>query len=209
MDAVVNLVKMYVLLLFPLLFFSRCELYRSSFLTMMQLSAVILCVMLYGGWCLDAADGNDVLDDPSAVIDALRKRLVEVSGLLRNTRPLSASGVFKLQCSCEEYCTGRCFSMMCSPCSPAAFSFPGGEELCLNVGPLGTGLLCHVDPQSGNLTESACCNADGPTCWLPQESCCSSGDCSSCPTSHYPNNLTQLYPPLQRTFSNSTCKESD
>lgn len=151
-------------------------------------------------------DGSVV--NESVIIEALRKRLITVSGLLRNTRPLSSSDTYKQQCSCEDYCTGRCFSMMCSPCSPDAFSFPGGEGLCLNVGPLGTGLLCHVDPTSGNITENACCNEEGPTCWLPQGSCCADGDCGTCPTSHYANNLTSLYPPLERVFINDTCMAS-
>lgn len=152
---------------------------------------------------------NDVTEsNESNVIDALRRRLVAVSDMLRYTRPLAASVTYKQLCSCEEYCTGRCFSMMCSPCTPGAFSFPGGEGLCLNVGPLGTGLLCHVDPQSGNITENACCSEDGPTCWLPQGSCCATGDCGTCPTDHYPNNLTNLYPPLRRVFTNNTCKSA-
>jgi hypothetical protein len=167
---------------------------------------ILLCVVT--AYVCGSNKHDSEAPSPTVVIDALRKRLVEVSNLLRDTRPLSPSETFKLGCSCEDYCTGRCFSMMCSPCAPSIFSFPGGESLCLSVGPLGTGLLCHVDPRSGNITDNACCNEEGPTCWLPQDSCCASGDCSTCPTSHYANNLTNLYPPLQRVFVNSTCKST-
>lgn len=145
--------------------------------------------------------------DQDVVIDALRKRLKETSELIGQARAFSANFQLSLRCSCEDYCTGRCFSIMCSPCSPSTFSFPGGQDLCTAVGPLGTGLLCHVDPSSRNVTENACCSDSGPTCWLPPGSCCAAGDCTTCPTASYPNNLTLLYAPLNREFDNtsSTC----
>jgi hypothetical protein len=201
-----QLVEMKNVCYFPRYFFHR----HPSIIPMfnhLQLRAVLLvlgCAIVIQGESNVGDNGNN----DSVVIEALRKRLVAVSELLRYTRPLSASNTYKQQCSCEEYCTGRCFSMMCSPCDPAAFSFPGGEGLCLSVGPLGTGLLCHVDPLSGNLTDNACCSEAGPTCWLPQGSCCADGDCGTCPTNRYANNLTDLYPPLQRFFINGTCAAS-
>lgn len=142
--------------------------------------------------------------EQQVIINALRKRLQEASDLIGVARPIAANEQLKRVCPCEDYCTGRCFSIMCAPCDPSAFSFPGGESLCLSVGPLGTGLLCHVDRLSGNVTENACCSESGPTCWLPSGSCCASGDCTTCPTHQYPNNLTLLYPPLTRVFDNTT-----
>ena len=145
-------------------------------------------------------------DERDLIIAELRHRLALTSTYIGVSQPLAPPHtIYKNQCSCEEYCTSTCFSIMCSPCAADDFSFPGGESLCLSVGPLGTGLLCHVDPVSGNLTQNACCSSEGPTCWLPQDSCCSGGGCSSCPQYH--DNSSLLFPALRRTFVNDTCSD--
>jgi hypothetical protein len=141
--------------------------------------------------------------DDSEVIAALRLKLQATSELIGASTTLTRGG-HGVSCSCADYCTGQCFSLQCSPCPPAAFSFEGGSSLCLAVGPLGTGLLCHV-AFNGTVTQNACCTDSGPTCWLPSDACCSSGDCSTCPD--YPAPPADLFPPLRRAFDNvsNTC----
>merc|ERR1712054_397721 len=102
-----------------------------------------------------------------------------------------------------------CCRMCCVPNTNMVFS--GGAELCLDPGPLGTGLLCRVNA-SGVVTQSACCGSGVP-CELPAGSCCESGSCSTCP--HY-DPQTKLFarlnepetdPHLRRQFNSdkSSC----
>lgn len=110
-----------------------------------------------------------------------------------------------IMCSCEHYCSGKCFASSCASCPPSTWSFPGGEELCYDPGPLGTGLLCQVNPSTGSVSETACCTVHGPTCTLDKGSCCASGDCTTCPV--FPSR-TPLFPQLDtvgaRYFNSTT-----
>eukprot|EP00930_Biecheleria_cincta_P104798 TRINITY_DN97205_c0_g1_i1.p1 TRINITY_DN97205_c0_g1~~TRINITY_DN97205_c0_g1_i1.p1 ORF type:complete len:170 (-),score=31.72 TRINITY_DN97205_c0_g1_i1:85-594(-) len=139
----------------------------------------------------------------------LRERLVEAAEVIGTSHADEA-----IVCKCEDYCTGRCFAASCSACDAATWSFPGGASMCLDAGPLGTGLLCRRDPATGQLLGKACCSSapDGP-CKLPPDSCCSSGSCKSCP--RYPRqtifpslNDTQTRQDLRRSFidAENTCK---
>jgi hypothetical protein len=122
-----------------------------------------------------------------------------------------------VNCSCSDYCQGNCFAFGCALCDPSAFSFPGGESLCLAPGPLGCGLLCRVDHATRLVTEHACCNVNGPQCYLPANSCCSDGGCSTCPAPPPPRPdelpSDEIYPMLnssrtrcrRRKFVNDTC----
>mgnify|MGYP003387394642 CR=1 FL=1 len=106
-------------------------------------------------------------------------QLAKASGVITESQftkhyPLGA------RCSCQDYCTGVCFAPSCAPCDPSAFSFPGGESLCYKSLPVGTGLLCKIDEVTNMVTPHACCNANGPSCFLPQNSCCSGGGCATC-----------------------------
>ena len=125
--------------------------------------------------------------DDKAVIASLRDRLSEASRLVASSEFIAAASrdnhSAAVQCTCHDYCLGNCFSLQCAPCAPSAFAWPGGRSLCFNPGPLGTGLLCHVDAATGAVTARACCTRDGPTCVLPRGSCCEHGGCSRCPAS--------------------------
>lgn len=79
---------------------------------------------------------------PPPVDVLLRKQLLVAAQLLSRTQP--DPGVPALSCTCEQYCTSQCFASKCEACSAATWSWPGGEEECLDPGPLGTGLLCTV-----------------------------------------------------------------
>ena len=126
-----------------------------------------------------------------AVLDTLRRDLLLAQRLLAASAVKGPNHSFyPLQCTCEDYCGARCFSIGCVPCTPSAFSFPGGESLCLSPGPLGGGLLCQPDGQT------PCCTQTGPTCWLPSA-------CDDC--SQYPPPPTGLFPPLNRRFIINTC----
>ena len=130
------------------------------------------------------------------VKERLRERLAVVSKLLTQSGFLAKQG--PVACSCSDYCSGQCFAPSCAPCPPSTWSFPGGQDLCFDPGPLGTGLLCKVDPASGRVTSNACCTADGPACVLPTSACCSTGDCSSCPPPPAPT-TAHLFPALNDT----------
>ena len=155
--------------------------------------------VLFLMWLLTIQNQLSHAQSEASVTTLLRAKLLLASRLLASSSPL-LSPDFPLNCSCEGYCTGQCFAMRCAPCNASTFSFPGGEGLCEDVGPLGTGLLCHVE-RNGTLTTSPCCTSHGPTCWLPVDSCCSFGDCSTCPP--YPM-VIGLFPPLKRRFVNSS-----
>ena len=109
-------------------------------------------------------------------------------------------------CSCADYCSGACFAASCATCRAGVWSYPGGEAECFSPGPLGTGLLCATDAESGALTDDACCRSaelDEPACAIAQGSCCESGDCSQC--SSFPPPIA-LFPSLQtnRRWDNAT-----
>ncbi|CAE8661604.1 unnamed protein product, partial [Polarella glacialis] len=112
----------------------------------------------------------------AAPLSALRERLLEAAKVVAGARSNST-----VQCACEDYCTGSCFAASCVACPAATWSFPGGSSLCLDAGPLGTGLLCQAGAD-GLATQSACCGQDaGGPCALPEGSCCASGSCETCP----------------------------
>lgn len=129
--------------------------------------------------------------DGSSIIEELRRDLLLAQRLLGDAEARGGNHTsYPLHCSCEQYCQARCFSIGCIPCDASAFSFPGGESLCLSPGPLGGGLLCQQDGQT------PCCTPSGPTCWLPS-------DCSDC--SKYPPAPEGLFPKINRLFVNNTC----
>ena len=106
-----------------------------------------------------------------------------------------------MHCACEDYCRGACFACGCAACAAATWSFPGGGAHCVDPGPLGTGLLCAVDPVSGAPTSAACCAPGGRHCTLPPGSCCEAGSCATCPP---PAVRPALFPPLPRKFDERT-----
>ncbi len=158
---------------------------------------LLVLPVLFTALCVLAVrcDSND-----TEVIAALRLKLTATSELIGVSTTLTRGG-HGVSCSCADYCTSQCFSLQCSPCPAAAFSFEGGSSLCLAVGPLGTGLLCHVE-LNGTISQNACCSNSGPTCWLPSNECCSSGDCSTCST--FPLPPSNLFTPLRRMFDNAS-----
>jgi len=105
----------------------------------------------------------------------------------------------RLNATCESYCRGWMAAAGCTTCLPTAFSFPGADAVCVHPGPTGTGLLCRVDPVTGEVTGQSCCGDAGP-CQLPvvgqpgldmtgdwPGACCNEvklphggGDCSKC-----------------------------
>jgi hypothetical protein len=159
---------------------------------------------------------------PHEIIDGLLTRSVLVARMLPFSR--LASPAAAVNCSCAEYCSGSCFALQCGVCPLDTWSFPGGQSLCYHAGPLGAGLLCRVDEATGKVTQHACCNKNGPACFLPPNSCCSEGDCSTCGSAKaarrgggLPSStslpVNKLYPPLnstatrapRRKFVNNTC----
>ena len=108
-------------------------------------------------------------------IDLLRQRLRDASAVV------SGSNIIKLcnasaelqdssapvHCACKDFCRGACFACGCAPCTAATWSFPCGGALCTDPGPLGTGLLCAVDPISGTPTSDACCAVNGTIVLYP------------------------------------------
>jgi hypothetical protein len=143
------------------------------------LAVIVASVAVIAGVAAAATPSSD--DPRDAIISALRERLAVTSGLVSVTEfiPPSRIRAAAINCSCADYCLGNCFAPLCAPCAAALFS--GVRELCFAPGPLGTGLLCRVDPATGRVSANACCNAKGPTCWLPPGSCCENGGCSRCP----------------------------
>ena len=141
--------------------------------------------------------------DIIALQDRLRESAVLFSRIGLAGQPCAGEAV---SCSCEGYCSGSCFAPGCAGCPAATWSFPGGESMCLDPGPLGSGLLCTLNAQ-GTATQDACCSVGGKHCALPTGSCCASGDCSACP----PPQTKRLFPPLNASrFWNgttSTCHE--
>jgi hypothetical protein len=139
---------------------------------------------------------------PEIEIALLRQKLLEAATIISQAE--LGPRQKPVQCSCEGYCMGTCFAPLCLPCPAGTWSFPGGEQSCVNPFPLGQGLLCDIDNTSGRAGDQACCRVDGPSCQLPPDSCCASGDCGSCPPYPIP---VQVFPPLNRTFANNTCKD--
>jgi len=106
----------------------------------------------------------------------------------------------RLHCTCEAYCRGWTAAPGCGTCLPSAFSFPGGDSMCVHPGPLGTGLLCRMNQTTLQPTGQSCCGEGGP-CQLPTPesapwspsstaqdksegwpgSCCAGGKCGNCP----------------------------
>eukprot|EP00933_Yihiella_yeosuensis_P038132 TRINITY_DN32092_c0_g1_i1.p1 TRINITY_DN32092_c0_g1~~TRINITY_DN32092_c0_g1_i1.p1 ORF type:complete len:184 (-),score=42.32 TRINITY_DN32092_c0_g1_i1:74-625(-) len=119
--------------------------------------------------------------------DRVRARLEEAASVIGHSQPETVK-----QCECEDYCQGRCFAASCVACDVSTWSFPGGEPMCLDSGPLGTGLLCRTTPD-GKPTKSACCGKNDGPCALPEGSCCASGSCKTCPKFHPEQ---KLFPPL-------------
>merc|ERR1712032_1576992 len=105
--------------------------------------------------------GTKTTPSVPALDGSLRERLrmaADVIGQAQAAEPVL--------CQCEDYCRGRCFAAGCLSCPVSTWSFPGlGADLCVDPGPLGTGLLCRVD-SDGKVTENACCGKGTP-CALP------------------------------------------
>jgi hypothetical protein len=159
------------------------------------IALLFVALLLVSEKPVDAAGYED------AVLEVLRAKLKEAGDIL--TRSAFVVGQPPLRCPCEDYCTGRCFAPQCRPCDASTWSFPGGESFCVNPFPLGEGLLCGIDPHTGNTTSDACCRVNGTSCQLDPTSCCADGGCSRCPS--YPPQLKALFPPLNRTFDNDQC----
>jgi len=144
---------------------------------------------------------QSTVGDPDAEA-VLRARLENAQALLARSEFLPNKAV-PVQCSCQNYCQGACFSSGCDTCRPSTWNYPGGEAQCKDPGPLGTGLLCTVNQTTGAVEDEACCGGASPACQLPKGSCCSSGGCSSCPK--FPR-LPPLFPSLRkmRRWDNTT-----
>mmetsp|Transcript_29368 Transcript_29368/g.57632 ORF Transcript_29368/g.57632 Transcript_29368/m.57632 type:complete len:174 (-) Transcript_29368:325-846(-) len=154
-----------------------------------MLGFFLLCFGTFGV-CSLPVNNND-----PELVSELRGRLQQSSALFARSKFLDVSP-YPVKCSCQSYCTGQCFSPGCAPCPVSTWSFPGGRSLCLDPGPLGTGLLCTVHANNGSISSSACCSTGGVSCSLPPDSCCASGSCSSCPP--YPPKAP-LFPLLNET----------
>jgi multimeric flavodoxin WrbA len=130
----------------------------------------------------------------------------------------------QLNTTCEAYCRGWTAAVGCGTCASDAFSFPGGAEMCVHPGPLGTGLLCRMNETTGEPTPKSCCGVGGP-CQLPKPSqedwkdksqwpggCCWGGDCGKCPggspiSDEFPLlNETRTIPENRRYFDTKTSK---
>lgn len=103
----------------------------------------------------------------------------------------------RLHCTCEAYCRGWTAAVGCGTCLPSAFSFPGGDKMCVHPGPLGTGLLCRFNQTTLEPTGQSCCGVGGP-CQLPTSdteppgaqdpndkslwpgACCAGSKCGNC-----------------------------
>ena len=111
-------------------------------------------------------------------------------------------------CSCQDFCNGQCFSSGCQSCRPDVWSFSGGEKQCMDPGPLGDGLLCKVDLQSGSVTDDPCCMTDGTSCRLPHGECCSKGSCTTCPEHPPPKPLFENLSKVRQWHAgNNTCTQ--
>ena len=84
----------------------------------------------------------------------------------------------------------------------------GANVECFDPGPLGSGLLCST--ANGKESTTPCCtDSKKSVCVLPQDACCSSGSCASCPSYR----KTDLFPPLNVTdartfdFAKNECRE--
>ena len=148
---------------------------------------------------LALVQGSDVMN--------LQERVRAAAGMLAAALP--RSNTQPVACTCAGYCTGQCFAAGCGSCPAGTWSFPGGKSLCVDPGPLGVGILCEIDEQTGNVTRHACCHMNSTRCTLPEGECCSTGDCSTCPP--YPPAPSPLFPPLQdRTWDaqHNACREN-
>eukprot|EP00658_Telonema_sp_P-2_P052038 TRINITY_DN4017_c0_g2_i1.p1 TRINITY_DN4017_c0_g2~~TRINITY_DN4017_c0_g2_i1.p1 ORF type:complete len:366 (+),score=42.36 TRINITY_DN4017_c0_g2_i1:51-1148(+) len=101
----------------------------------------------------------------------------------------------RISSTCESYCRGWSAAVGCGTCKRSAFSFPGGDSICIHPGPLGTGLLCRVNQTTLEVTGESCCGVGGP-CELPKPSawdfldtstqwpggcCAGAANCAGCP----------------------------
>ena len=136
--------------------------------------------------CLALVSCNGALAiEDSNIIQQLEARLSFAGQLLGQSEFIIKKQGSVVECPCEKYCTGQCFSTGCIVCNASTWNFPGGEDECYSPGPLGNGLLCEVNRTTGMPTEIPCCNPPGTqasTCTLEPNSCCETGDCSKCPS---------------------------
>ena len=162
---------------------------------------IILIIIIISHFHLTHADNTDVIKN-------LEERLLFASKLLGASDFMKSTET--VNCPCEKYCTGQCFSSGCIVCTASTWNFPGGESLCYSPGPLGSGLLCQVNRTSGKPTENPCCNSPKikSTCTLDGNSCCASGDCSTCPS----YKQVEIFPSLKgvkRQWNNQTSECTD
>jgi len=108
---------------------------------------------------LKEAPGGEI---PAPVV-GVTKVLNSVAMSLGNARWTNET---RLHCTCEAYCRGWTAAVGCGTCLPSAFSFPGGDTMCVHPGPLGTGLLCRMNQTTLEVTGQSCCGEGGP-CQLP------------------------------------------
>jgi len=132
------------------------------------------------------------LPPPNAGVTKVLNSVAESLGKARWTNDT------RLHCTCEAYCRGWTAAVGCGTCLPSAFSFPGGDKMCVHPGPLGTGLLCRFNQTTLEPTGQSCCGVGGP-CQLPTSdteppgpqdpndkslwpgACCAGGKCGNCP----------------------------
>ena len=144
--------------------------------------------------------------DHGTVERLLRSRLKLAGRFLEQSTFADAST--RVSCTCSQYCEGQCFAPACAPCAASVWSFPGGADECFDPGPLGSGLLCST--ANGKESTTPCCtDSKKSVCVLPQDACCSSGSCASCPSYR----KMDLFPPLNVTdartfdFAKNECRE--
>ena len=159
----------------------------------MQHSLVLIVIAVIYACTSNAAVGSPA---DTNVIKELEARLAFAGKLVGESDFIYGTSE-KVNCPCEKYCTGQCFSSGCIVCTASTWSFPGGEKECFSPGPLGSGLLCEVNRTTGKATETPCCNSPKikSTCSLDINSCCSNGDCSTCPSYKQMN----IFPSLKGT----------
>jgi len=114
-----------------------------------------------------------LLNRPLAPGDGIPPPVTGVTAVLNSVALSLGRGLWtdktRLSSTCESYCRGWTAAVGCGTCKPSAFSFPGGAQMCVHPGPLGTGLLCRVNQTSLEVTGESCCGVGGP-CQLPQPS---------------------------------------
>ena len=81
--------------------------------------------------CLALVSCNGALAiEDSNIIQQLEARLSFARQLLGQSEFIIKKQGSVVECPCEKYCTGQCFSTGCIVCSASTWNFPGGEDEC-------------------------------------------------------------------------------